>query len=306
MDKPILQNMLITPEMAKAFLKRAEETHFKNRKVNEATVKKYAEAMKNGEWVMNGQTIIFDEVDTPTNGFHRLHAVIKADVPIWFSCASKVCREYVRTMDTGRKRSAEDDLDFLGIEHKPGILRIVKQKLNLDKNRRWKESSDSVSGISNRMQCDEYINKKEFYDKILEWSRKWQETSKKTLSYNLMGGICAFLIDSCGWDEYYVYNFFTKLANAPWTEKSIFGITAKEVAKTDKTPEKLNEYIYGWNSYVREREIKRILEFDWFIKNPNKKKITLSDNCVGVGITSDDFGITNTQNNEVELAVATS
>ena len=303
-EKPILKNMLITPEMAKMFLKKAEETHFKNRKVNEATVKKYAEAMKNGEWVMNGQTIVFDETDTPTNGFHRLNAVIKSDVPIWFSCASNVCREYVRTMDTGRKRSAEDDLDFLGIEHKPGIVRLVRQKLSLDKNRKWKEASDSVSGITNKMLCDEYINKKAFYDKVLKWSRKWEEASKKTLKYNVMGGISAFLIDSCEWEEYFVYDFFTKLANTPWTEKSIFGVTAKEAAKTSKSfHEKLNEYIYGWNSYVRDRKEKRILEFDWFIKNPNKKRTISSNNCVGVGITSDDLGITNS-NKEMELAMS--
>jgi hypothetical protein len=302
-EKPILKNMLITPEMAKMFLKKAEETHFKNRKVNEATVKKYAEAMKNGEWVMNGQTIVFDETSTPTNGFHRLNAVIKADTPIWFSCASNVRREYVRTMDTGRKRSAEDDLDFLGIERKPGILKVVRQKLSLDKNRKWKDSSESVSGITSKMQCDEYISKKPFYDKILEQARKWEESSKKTLAYGLMGGICAFLIDSFGWEEDTVYDFFTRLADTPWGEKSIFGVTAKEVSKSVGTPEKINEYIYGWNSYVRGRKEKRILEFDWFIKNPNKKKTISSNNCVGVGITSDDLGITNS-NKEMELAMS--
>ena len=302
-EQPILQNMLITPEMAKAFLIKAEETHFRNRKVNESTVKKYAEAMKSGEWVMNGQTIIFDETNTPTNGFHRLNAVIRANVPIWFSCASNVCRDYVRTMDTGRKRSAEDDLDFLGIERKPGILKVVRQKVSLDKNRKWKDSSESVSGITSKMQCDEYISKKPFYDKILEQARKWEEASKKTLTYGLMGGICAFLIDSCGWEEDVVYEFFTRLANTPWTEKSIFGVTAKEVSKAISTPDKINEYIYGWNSYIRDRKLKRILDFDWFIKNPNKKRTISSNNCIGVGLTSEDFGITNT-NKEMTFAMS--
>ena len=48
----------ITPEKAKEYL-RANTNNY--RKLSRATVKKYAEDMKNGKWELNGESIVFSE-----------------------------------------------------------------------------------------------------------------------------------------------------------------------------------------------------------------------------------------------------
>ena len=303
----VSENVLITPEMAKSLIQRGLETNFKNRNLNEATVKFYLSQMESGKWRMNGETIGVDKLKAPVNGYHRLTAVVRFGAPVPFTVLYGVKREDVPTIDTGRKRTVQDDLAFMGVKYASGVLPIVGQKLQLDHDKKWGNgASESVSGISKEEKCNEYINNKDFYDRILAKALKWEELSRKTLKKSQPGGIAAYLILTLGWDEDYVCYFFEKLADVSFLNGSIFKTTAEAVTtkKGDKKPtEIMDEYIYGWNSYVKGRKKQRIRDIEWFLKNPKPNNIQKSKNCIGVGITSDDLGITHV---EEELAYAES
>lgn len=68
----------ITPDLASWWLQM--NTH--NRPVNKAHVAMLADDMIKGRWTMNGEPIQFDREGRVLNGQHRLHAIIKANIPV--------------------------------------------------------------------------------------------------------------------------------------------------------------------------------------------------------------------------------
>jgi len=70
---------IITPEKAKELLENNAENQ---RKINKQRIKKYAEDMKNGSWVYNGETIIVSKSGKLIDGQHRLMAVVESGCEI--------------------------------------------------------------------------------------------------------------------------------------------------------------------------------------------------------------------------------
>jgi hypothetical protein len=97
---------VITPELADAWL----EANTRNRHLSEPLVSRYAEAIRRGEWQLNGDPIRFDEEGVLLDGQHRLAAVAKAHIPIHSLVLHGVPALAQDTMDTGRKRSIADVL----------------------------------------------------------------------------------------------------------------------------------------------------------------------------------------------------
>jgi hypothetical protein len=68
----------VTPGQAAEWL---EKNTF-NRKVSPHVVSKYARDMRSGKWELNHQGIAFDEIGVLADGQHRLHAIVKSNVPV--------------------------------------------------------------------------------------------------------------------------------------------------------------------------------------------------------------------------------
>lgn len=69
----------ITPEMAKEYLTVNTENY---RGLSKDRVISYSSDMKNGRWQFNGEAIKFDESGKLIDGQHRLHAIVRAGVPV--------------------------------------------------------------------------------------------------------------------------------------------------------------------------------------------------------------------------------
>lgn len=69
----------ITPAMAKEYLQHNTANY---RSLNKYRVLSYSEDMKNGKWQFNGEAITFGKDGRLLNGQHRLHAIVKAGVPV--------------------------------------------------------------------------------------------------------------------------------------------------------------------------------------------------------------------------------
>lgn len=72
------KTVLITPEMAEEFLKH----NTRNRNIRLPYVEELATYMRQGKWDVTHQGIGFYEDGTLFDGQHRLHAIIKAGVPV--------------------------------------------------------------------------------------------------------------------------------------------------------------------------------------------------------------------------------
>lgn len=98
----------VSPTLAANMLTR----NHSNRPLSQATVNKYASAMKRGEWQLNGEPIIIFKDDGVGNGQHRLHAIVKSGVEIETLVVRGIERETFPTMDGLRPRGAADVLSM--------------------------------------------------------------------------------------------------------------------------------------------------------------------------------------------------
>jgi hypothetical protein len=85
-----------------------------NRPLSRATVDHYAAVMKRGEWLLNGEAVVFSERGRLLNGHHRLHAITKVGAPVPLLIVRGVADESFKTFDGGKKRSTSDVLGIRG------------------------------------------------------------------------------------------------------------------------------------------------------------------------------------------------
>jgi len=103
------ETMTISPVMAEVMLER----NTGNRPVSRAAVRRYAKAMREGDWQLSGQPIIFSVDGILNDGQHRLLAAVEAGVSFRADLRFGIERMAFRVTDTGNKRSLAD---VLGIE----------------------------------------------------------------------------------------------------------------------------------------------------------------------------------------------
>lgn len=116
-----VQAVQLTPKMANKLL--ASNTH--NRKVVQAKVNLWAEAMKRGEWRMNGEAIKIAADGTILDGQHRLYAVVQSGVTIPILIITGLPKQSQETMDTGKSRSLSDVFTLRGEKNAVTLASVV-------------------------------------------------------------------------------------------------------------------------------------------------------------------------------------
>jgi hypothetical protein len=122
---------VITPAAAAKMLQRS---NFRNRNLNNRQVDQIAQSMQLGRFKLNGETIKLDDQGNVFDGQHRLHAIIKSQIPVRICVARNLDQSVFDTVDKGRKRT---DADILGIKNEKNTatlsaaLRIVNAYLHL-------------------------------------------------------------------------------------------------------------------------------------------------------------------------------
>ncbi|MCI1868522.1 hypothetical protein [Bifidobacterium crudilactis] len=125
-----VQAVQLTPKMANELL--ARNTH--NRNVSQARVDVWTEAMKRGEWRMNGEAIKISGDGTILDGQHRLYAVVKSGVTIPILIITGLPRQSQETMDTGKSRKLADVLTLRGEKNTALLAAVVT---GLARYERW-------------------------------------------------------------------------------------------------------------------------------------------------------------------------
>lgn len=109
------QTMSVTPELASIWLKKND----KNRNISAVHVKKLAHEMAHGGWVLNGQTVSFDDGGRLLDGQHRLSAVVMSGCTVPMAIAVGVSDpEAFKTYDaTALKRGAHHVAQVMGVKN---------------------------------------------------------------------------------------------------------------------------------------------------------------------------------------------
>lgn len=121
--------VMLTPRMAKELL--ARNTH--NRKIAQTRVSIWAEAMKRGEWTLNGQPIVIAKDGTVLDGQHRLLACVQSGVTIPAIIIKGVEQDAQYTMDTGKARTLSDVLSLKGEKNATNLAAIITGLVRYEK-----------------------------------------------------------------------------------------------------------------------------------------------------------------------------
>lgn len=112
-DIPDARIETITPDVANCYLR----LNPSNRPLTASRIKTYAQDMRDGKWKLNGEAILFDANGLLINGQHRLLACIEAKQPFMTYVIRGLDPNVRTTTDTGRPRSAADNIGMAGAEN---------------------------------------------------------------------------------------------------------------------------------------------------------------------------------------------
>ena len=104
---------LVTPAMAAEWLK----SNTRNRKLIGSKIDSLAKIIASGLWRTTHQGIAFGEGETLYDGQHRLHAIIKAGIPVRVAVTRGLTAPTLEAIDLGNIRKIEDVLAFAGGPH---------------------------------------------------------------------------------------------------------------------------------------------------------------------------------------------
>ena len=101
---------IVTVAQAKEYLERV----LPNRTLNERLARRYAEDMRTGRWINNGQGIVLDHQGNLIDGQHRCQAIVFAQQSISMLVVRGVPATAMETIDSGRPRGLADVLRIEG------------------------------------------------------------------------------------------------------------------------------------------------------------------------------------------------
>lgn len=245
--------MTITPSMAKSIL----ENNFKNRRVDPRRVDQYASDMLNGKWKTNtGETIKITKSGKFADGQHRLHAVIKANVPIEFEVRTGVNDDAIDVIDTGKSRSTSDIFYMSTIKNGAVISSFLNNYFNLIKGNTAKSTYNKTPSHDILSYYNENPN---LYQLIGNQTVSWYSAFGKILSTSMIGGFYLFFKDV---DESDAQRFMNQLCTgADVSNKTILllrtRLIADKTSRVTKMPGKLKAalIIKTWNYFRQNRNM---------------------------------------------------
>jgi hypothetical protein len=101
---------IVTPDMARELIARKRA----DARPNEPAVKAYADAMRQGRWILNGMPLIFSKSGALLDGLCRLKAAIVSDTSFVTAIAQNIRDDVLHTLDQQRRRQYSGVLESRG------------------------------------------------------------------------------------------------------------------------------------------------------------------------------------------------
>ncbi|HWL84057.1 MAG TPA: hypothetical protein VNR89_24125 [Roseomonas sp.] len=127
-DGPAFSVELVTPEGATELLQRKRPSAAENPNAINA----YAEAMREGRWILNGMPLILSRTGVLLDGVQRLRACIKAGVPFLTVLAQNIPDDVLHTIDQQRRRSFAGVLEARGVPHAHALQSALVKLIRYD------------------------------------------------------------------------------------------------------------------------------------------------------------------------------
>lgn len=260
---------LITPGIAEQYLC----LNIANRPVRKRVVDYYANQMRKGQWMLNGEAICFSKSGNLINGQHRLHAIIEYGKGVYFLVVRGCDDESFATYDTGQNRTNGDVFALAGVPNYNNISSIINKYLGLRYNLSPVSAGvDKTSG--SRLKMEKNVTKRDLLSIYYNDSPMWQEIFKSADSlYNSVhlmttseiGGMMAFLHIDKKYDmNEAIYPFFDMLLNGNHVSNPVINLLRAKLINDKVNAKKMTSkmksalIIKTWNCYISGRVMKTL------------------------------------------------
>ena len=135
--------LVIGPKQAKRLLENAG----RNRKISGEKVSRLALTMREGLWLPGMSMIVTDTNGQLIDGQHRMSAIVQSQTEQVFICRFDAPPEAIRSIDTGRSRSAACVLQIEGEKNASALATLASQYLKMQR--------DGLGGLVNRSGGDD-------------------------------------------------------------------------------------------------------------------------------------------------------
>lgn len=266
---------IITPEKAKRYLNSSEG----NRPISKAVVNTYADTMLNGNWMLNGMCIIFDDGGHLLDGHHRLHAVIKAGIPVRFNVCTGVDKNAFVTYDCGRHRNIAQLLAIQGVKNYAVVGSIVVAAERIKRSGRLYVTNAVCNGrsITNQEKYNLYQCDKEGYDEVAAIITRLMHKTR-VIPGSWSGGLIYYLTHSGGYRMSEVTPFFEAIYDIEEYSIPVVTMFRNVVIKLSVTGKKIEEQslwgllVKAWNHFINGTTPK-LLRFSKSVEDMPKLKL---------------------------------
>ena len=225
----------------------------------------YAEAMKRGEWKMNGECIVFDTEGRPLDGHHRLIAVTMAGIPVTFSICRGVDREAFTTYNCGLHTNLAQILGMKGVKNNTLIMGMIGININLCTTGRIRVNNGSSSDTSRTVTSDYnvYMADKQAYNEAAELACRLNSYGR-VLKKTWIGGVYYFLTHKGGYTQLEVLTFFEALCHLETSGLTPCDTLRNFIIRHRMSNMKVEDsflaalLIKTWNAYITGRVMKQI------------------------------------------------
>lgn len=248
----------ITPVLAEEYLKH----NTNNRQLRKNIVSYYAKQMRDGQWMLNGESIVFNEQGTLVDGQHRLAAVIESGTSVDMLVVRNADRDSFATIDSGITRKVQDTFYVKGIPNPTQVASIINRYFLLKENR---SIIGNVSGqkcrrtMSRQNLLSEYSANENFWQEVVRFSMSTY-AALKIMNQSEIGSYAAYLIQEKKHDRDVVYGFFEDLLKVDSPKSKMLAAYRRRLINDKMSTTHMNGVykqqllIKMWNYYIEGKE----------------------------------------------------
>ena len=264
-----IQKKLITPAKAVELL----QANVKNRNPKVMVVTKYAKDMANGKWKNDTFELIkISKTGIILDGQHRLMALVKANVNIYFHIVEGLDDSIFDVLDTGTVRNASDVFKINGVKYAALVPAIISFYDMLKESRKGRSTNVSIRKTNSALLESYYLNS-EKWDYIASESSNLYTQFGKILAQSFIGGFLAFFSEINNEDA---VNFMNQLCSGKNVENDSINLLRMKLVNDKVSSHKLSAstkqifIIKCWNAY-RKNQVLKVIKF-----MPNQESFPIS------------------------------
>lgn len=249
----------ITPHMAQVYL-----THnVSNRKAKEKIIEAYSKEMKEGRWMLNGDSIRFAIDGSLIDGQHRLLACIKSEKPFTTLVTRGLESDSMATIDNGAMRTAGDVFFINGIPNANTVTSLIRKAITLRRRHIAAFANGGGARILNSDILDFYNKDADFIKECVKNSNRCYENSR-CFKQSMLGAYMYYLVRDLKHKEEEVLDFFFQLADVKPSEYEVIRLCRKtfmndamsQVHMVGKVRQIL--IIKTWNCFIKKNDLKQL------------------------------------------------